>query len=78
MKERTFIQKCNISLNGILSGYDKSFSAILDTKKRKEWRFIGLMVHHICIIFAQSHVFQYSVETKYFLSERQNEDTLQN
>ena len=49
MKERTFTQKCNISLNGILSvlRYDKKFFfAILDTKKEETtfYRFYGYII----------------------------------
>ena len=49
VKERTFTQKCNISLNGILSvlRYDKKFFfAILDTKKEETtfYRFYGYII----------------------------------
>ena len=80
VKERTFTQKCNISLNGILSvlRYDKKFSLQFQTPKRKKQRFIGFMVHHPfgnistvtrIFIFCRHRIFHYrkSHDISYFV-----------
>ena len=70
MKESTFTQKCNISLNGILAvlRYDKSFFsfAISDTKKEETtfYRFYGTSSF---VLYLQSHVFLHFAEANDFV-----------